>query len=1470
MDAARDVVVVWQSAGQDGDSPTDTNIYGQRYDANGQPQGGAFHVNAYLLGVQANPTVAMDSQGDFVVVWQSRNQVSGSGYDIFATRYDATGHALDVPGQPAGTKEFRVNTTSANDQADPAVAMDAEGDFVVTWDSVGQDNDAGGSGTSTNIYAQRYNAAGVAQGREFRVNTFQRGNQNTPAVAMDASGNFVVTYQGGGNEENADSSTGVFARRYNAAGTAQEADDFQVNTTVQLNQQNPAIAMLPGTGFVIVWNSAGQEADAMSNTNVYAQRFDTAANKLGGEFRVNTYQASNQRNAAVAADSSGNFTVTWRSFGETGTSTDDIYGQQFTALGETVGDEFLVNTYPVGTQSASAIAMGPEGDFTVVWDSSGEDSSGYGVYAQRYQGPNVPVALADGYTVPINQSLVIDAAKGALVNDSDPKQLLLTSALVTGPSHGSLTFNTDGSFTYVPTANFAGVDQFVYAADNGTRASAWTIVTLVVIDETSLNTVSSRLFMEAMINASSAPAKVTGLLAQMNADGSFAGFDYSGTTDTSADDYVTHANNLATLARAYQYNNASNTWYQNSRLLEKLVTSFTYLAITAAGDATVPNWYDTEIAMPNALWSGMVLLQTQLGAILRTALLTKYFDSSARPVWNAAETGGENDGSNLTLRATAAVAEGALRDDPGYFTTRLSEVVRLVAADVAGGDPLHEGLQADYSEHQHNFVTPGAAEFYSGSYGIDYAQSLAKLLPWLDGTPYAFSATTRTQVVGYVLDGEQWLMRGRTFEATSTGRAITRPGQVIASDASALLDAAHRLEGLGLRTTELQSFADRLATGVTASNYLSGNRAFWTSDFMVQQRQGYMASVRMLSNRTLRPETLNGEGLQNYYLGDGVTTLYLDGTEYGSVKGSEIFPVWNWQRLSGTTVEQTTTPPTSAVWTSHPDATTLAQYVGSTSFVGSSSDGTYGLAAMDYARGAVNVTANKAYFFFDDEFVALGADINDSNTANDVDTTLSQVLLKGNVTVADAAGTQLSFGNGTTMSLVNPRWAAHNGVGYVFLGNNGNVVVQAQTQFAPTGNWSGINTNYASTTAVAQPVFTAYVNEGVHPQNASYAYAVVPNVTTSKLDNYYNNLPITVLANTAALQAVRHNVLGITEAAFYAAGTLTLPDGITVTTDNPCLVLIRELTGGEIELAVSDPTQALAQVQLTLNRHLAGANTTWFADTNTSQVLFPLPTGVNAGQSVVLQLSVLDMPPFSIIYNPPSTPIVSEGAPNQVSEGAANGTPVGIMTASTDPTHPVVTYRLTDNVSGRFTINPITSVVTLVKGSLLNDETASSHTVTVQAGDGQLTSSAMFTLNMLQDVGLVHQGQCMPFGLETGNDLSGVHAGLDDLQGDLALHRLGLLGHKDGPHAALADLLQQLVRADHHAVPLRQWLIGRNGQAASRGLQEATSPKVILDELLDVSLQVRIATTRLGNEFVPFHSGVNLHCCGEDQLDLVR
>ena len=149
-------------------------------------------VNTYTSNYQTSPSVAVDADGDFVVAWQSNAQ-DGDGYGIYAQLYNELGVAVG--------SEFRVNTTTASNQSAPSVAVDADGDFVVAWVSSGQD------GSGFGVYAQRYNASGAAVGSEFRVNTYTASTQSAPSVAVDADGDFVVAWQSSGQDG---SSFGVY------------------------------------------------------------------------------------------------------------------------------------------------------------------------------------------------------------------------------------------------------------------------------------------------------------------------------------------------------------------------------------------------------------------------------------------------------------------------------------------------------------------------------------------------------------------------------------------------------------------------------------------------------------------------------------------------------------------------------------------------------------------------------------------------------------------------------------------------------------------------------------------------------------------------------------------------------------------------------------------------------------------------------------------------------------------------------------------------------------------------------------------------------------------------------------------------------------------------------------------------------------------------------------------------------------
>jgi hypothetical protein len=377
--------------------------------------GPEFPVNTLTAQDQYQAAVAAHADGRFVVVWSSSLR-DGDGLGIAAQRYAASGTPVSaefvvntftggkqytpaVAVTPAGGfvvvwasygqdgnhfgvfgqrydaaglaqgVEFRVNDYTSSNQGEPSLAVDGSGNFVVVWRSFGQD------GAGWGVFGKRYNASGQVVGTEFRVNTYTSGFQQGQVVAADASGNFVVawsSYKGVDEDE-------IVARRYNAAGSA-VGDEFQVNTFTTYGQFQPAVAMDPDGDFVVVWTSHGQLGQLY---DLFGQRYDAAGLPQGAEFQVNAYITDDQRAASVTSDAAGNFVVVWMSTSQD-LSFDGVFGQSFDALGLPIGPEFRVNSHTTGSQNHPAVAYASGGRFVVAWTSDGQDGDGYGIFGQRH------------------------------------------------------------------------------------------------------------------------------------------------------------------------------------------------------------------------------------------------------------------------------------------------------------------------------------------------------------------------------------------------------------------------------------------------------------------------------------------------------------------------------------------------------------------------------------------------------------------------------------------------------------------------------------------------------------------------------------------------------------------------------------------------------------------------------------------------------------------------------------------------------------------------------------------------------------------------------------------------------------------------------------------------------------------------------------------------------------------------------
>ena len=482
-------VVVWASSGQDGGG---WGIYGQRFLPNGNKTGSEFPVNTTTTNDQDRPAIAMDENGNFVVAWRSSGQ-DGSGWGIFGQRFDSTGTKIGA--------EFPVNTTTANEQQDPAVAMSQEGAFVIVWQSFGQDGDGWG------VYGRRYNALGTAQGSEFLVNTETINYQEQPDVAMDEDGDFVVVWQSL-NQAGGTSNYDIYGQRFGSDGLT-AGNEFPVNTYLSSSQSNAAVAMDSMGNFTVVWQSNFQD---FSNEGIYAQQFDDVGNTVGSEFIVNTSTTGDQIDAAaaidgagnwlvvwhdentlagvvyaqayhtgsgvdvlvnnttsgsqlgaqIAMDKMGNYVVTWYGSGN-GDSNNGIYAQRFDAGGNKLGGEFLVNTTTISSQAYPDIAMDESGNYVVVWASFAQDGNLWEIFGQRYSANGNP----DGNEFQVNTTKSGDQLYPTVALNNDGSFIVAWQSLASVIVAQSFDANGTKSGSEVAVSTVGGDNEFPDIASDG-------------------------------------------------------------------------------------------------------------------------------------------------------------------------------------------------------------------------------------------------------------------------------------------------------------------------------------------------------------------------------------------------------------------------------------------------------------------------------------------------------------------------------------------------------------------------------------------------------------------------------------------------------------------------------------------------------------------------------------------------------------------------------------------------------------------------------------------------------------------------------------------------------------------------------------------------------------------------------------------------------------------------------------------
>lgn len=392
-DAAGDFVVVWESKDQAG-SASFYDIYMQRYHADGSSVGTETRVNTTISDSQGFPSVAMDAAGDFVVVWKSDSQTVPGSFNIYGRLYKADGTPT--------SSEIRIDTigeTVTASEFSPHVAMDAAGDFAVVWgDDTGIDDD---------ILARRFQADGTPiDATAFLVNTNNTaGDQYNPAVAMDAAGDFVAVWQD-------EATTSIDGRRFTLTGDLAAATAFQISTNTFYNEY-AYVDMDAGGDFVVGWDASyySDPAATVITYNLYVRRYDKQGVALdSSEVEIYSEASGSAYVLDVAMDAEGDYVVESGNYYALDGNGYGVFGQLFQADGTLIPPAqpvtghpsmFQVNTTTAGNQSySSGVAMDANGDFVVAWtDWSSNDGDGYGVFARRFAGPQL-TDLAAALTAP--------------------------------------------------------------------------------------------------------------------------------------------------------------------------------------------------------------------------------------------------------------------------------------------------------------------------------------------------------------------------------------------------------------------------------------------------------------------------------------------------------------------------------------------------------------------------------------------------------------------------------------------------------------------------------------------------------------------------------------------------------------------------------------------------------------------------------------------------------------------------------------------------------------------------------------------------------------------------------------------------------------------------------------------------------------------------------------------------------------
>lgn len=362
--------------------------------------------------------------------------------------------------------------------------------------------------------------------------------------------------------------------------------------------------------------------------------------------------------------------------------------------------------------------------------------------------------------------------------------------------------------------------------------------------------------------------------------------------------------------------------------------------------------------------------------------------------------------------------------------------------------------------------------------------------------------------------------------------------------------------------------------------------------WQVHRGPGYVSSLRMYSSRTLNTECVNTQNPLGFHLSDGTMYTYLKGNEY-----EDISAAWDWNLIPGTTVDYGATQLSCAT----------AGQAGLEAFVGGASDGSVGIAAMQYQNPLTKQFSwQKTWFFLGNDVQHVMIPKVTSATHAPVFSILDQRRHDGDILVDGKAVNTGNYSNASSL------W--HGGVGYTF-NPQGSVSLSIEVG-SHTGDWSKIGSSHQP--PVTADLFAAWLNH--LDLSRAVSYSVFPSTTPSTFPQKASSSSMQSLRNDASISAMTDS--GVAMVVFWdsTGGSIAFPTSgapVTLNSNGPSIVIVR-MDGWTV--TVAEPTQSLHSLSLTFTLGSGLAPSGWPSSTNSKTLGIALPGGGTAGSSITQAL----------------------------------------------------------------------------------------------------------------------------------------------------------------------------------------------------------------------------------------------------------